>query len=331
MSAASRIKGLLWPLLCTGLLVGGLVYFCDLKQLWQSFSSLDAKSLGLLAGLYLLTQGLRAWRFQVLLETKGCQATWRLSCIVMVHQLGNHLLPFRLGELTFPFLCQRHADIPVAKASSALIQARIQEFYVLGCLFVVALFCQLQGTETIPTGRLAGIGMGVLLLGLLTEIRLPQVLRLAAKGLARFPMPRSLSGERFSSANLSQILEKIALASAQKVAWRTRLLGLLLTSLVWIGMFGLFHATMRSLGHAVHPAQTVLGSSFANLSQLLPINTFGSLGSLEAGWTLGFSLVGIAADRALASALVLHSLVIFLLLAFGSLGYLWLRSSRRLQ
>jgi uncharacterized membrane protein YbhN (UPF0104 family) len=96
------------------------------------------------------------------------------------------------------------------------------------------------------------------------------------------------------------------------------------TVLVWGCLLFLFHEVMRLTGNPTGIAETIVGSSFANGTQLLPINTFGSFGSLEAGWTFGFALMGVPAAAAFASGLVLHVMVVLFLLVSASLGWFWL-------
>ena len=65
----------------------------------------------------------------------------------------------------------------------------------------------------------------------------------------------------------------------------------------------------------------MIGSAIANLTQLLPINSLGSIGTLEAGWTAGFHLAGLPVEVGVATGLLMHSFVILYL--FLITGLFW--------
>ncbi len=70
---------------------------------------------------------------------------------------------------------------------------------------------------------------------------------------------------------------------------------------------------MLMSGVEISFSQSVIGSSIATVIQLLPVNVFGSFGSLQAGWTIGFVMMGVDAKTALMTGLILHLIVIAIL------------------
>jgi uncharacterized membrane protein YbhN (UPF0104 family) len=97
-----------------------------------------------------------------------------------------------------------------------------------------------------------------------------------------------------------------------------------LTGAIWTSLFLLFSETLRLAGHSVGWPATVVGSTLANATQFLPVNTLGSFGSLEAGWTVGFALMGVPAKEAFAAGLAMHSVVFAVLMATALPGWWWL-------
>jgi len=83
------------------------------------------------------------------------------------------------------------------------------------------------------------------------------------------------------------------------------------------------------VGYNLAPASIIIGASGAILSNLLSINPTGSVGTLEAGWVLGFTLVDLEAAVALASGLLFHGLILAYSAIAALLSYLWLRRRRR--
>jgi uncharacterized membrane protein YbhN (UPF0104 family) len=71
-------------------------------------------------------------------------------------------------------------------------------------------------------------------------------------------------------------------------------------------------------------SEVVLGSSLANLTQLLPISTLGNIGTLEAGWVFGFTLLGFDSYRMLTAGIVMHVIVILAAGVYGVLSWVGL-------
>jgi uncharacterized membrane protein YbhN (UPF0104 family) len=62
-------------------------------------------------------------------------------------------------------------------------------------------------------------------------------------------------------------------------------------------------------------SQLLVGATGAIIGNMLPLNALGSIGTLEAGWTLGFSAVGLDSKFAFATGLVFHGIY----LVFGGI------------
>ena len=76
--------------------------------------------------------------------------------------------------------------------------------------------------------------------------------------------------------------------------------------LVWAVLYFIFFLSIRALGVEVGFIQSVAGSTGSVLTNVLPINSFGSFGTLEAGWTGGFMLVGMGKQDAIFTGFGFH-------------------------
>jgi uncharacterized membrane protein YbhN (UPF0104 family) len=108
----------------------------------------------------------------------------------------------------------------------------------------------------------------------------------------------------------------------------------LLTVPQWVGIFAFYAVLARALGldAGVGFVEACFGSSLAVLTNLLPINGFAGFGTQEGGWVLGFGILGVPRDAALATALGVHVVQLFdtLLLGLIALALLaWLWPPRR--
>ena len=79
-------------------------------------------------------------------------------------------------------------------------------------------------------------------------------------------------------------------------------------------------------------SQTIVGATFAVLTKALPLVTVGGLGAHEAGWTVGFMLVGFDKEIAIATGFAVNILTLLSSLVFGlgGLGLLRTNDERRM-
>jgi glycosyltransferase 2 family protein len=277
----------------------GLFYllfsYIDLHQLAELFSrtrwGLWLSGIGFWTIIYLS----RAKRFCALAPRTPYLT---MLCIAAVHNLLLRLLPFRTGELAYAFLVKRAGTAGLGESLFSLLLLRILDSTMVVILFAAALAFH-QGTylgdRTI--GLLAA--SGVALAGIVMILFLVPMLRLGLR-LGRWV----LSGLKLAHrARVSALLQKIGEAvETFAEAQRSTLLQISSLSLVqWLLTFGAFHALMLAFGIPVTLSQTVLGSTAAVVTSFLPIGGIGSFGTLEAGWALGFVLVGLDKEVAISS------------------------------
>jgi uncharacterized membrane protein YbhN (UPF0104 family) len=107
---------------------------------------------------------------------------------------------------------------------------------------------------------------------------------------------------------------------------------LMLSSLaVWVSSFAMLHVLLLGLGVHVASSQTLIGATAATLTSVLPINSLGNFGTLEAGWVGGFLLVGMNPDTALSTGFAVHLQALVYAFVFGLPAWAWvLWQGRRL-
>ena len=83
-----------------------------------------------------LIQWLRAWRFGLMMSGSPQRPERLLIRTAVLLNLFNYLLPFRVGEASFPILMKRHYGMDYSRAAGILILVRLMD----ACT-VVALLC----------------------------------------------------------------------------------------------------------------------------------------------------------------------------------------------
>jgi uncharacterized membrane protein YbhN (UPF0104 family) len=268
--------------------------------------------------IYTCTQAVRTLRIWVAINVANRPAFRRLFAVVALHQFLNHVLPARLGEAGFPLLLKRYSDVPTASAVSVLLMVRLQEMLVLALMVLVAtpLFFTFRQSAAVPwvpiviTCAFAAIAVIVISAGAPHASRLCR--RMLDRQLTAGTSGRARWLERFHGFSL-QLERELATPGPRG----RRVVSFILTAFVWLLTFLLFHQVLQMSGFPVPFTGTVIAASMASLTHILPVNTFGSFGSLEAGWTLGLSLVGIDVKGALATGFVAHVLVLLFLIVLS--------------
>jgi uncharacterized membrane protein YbhN (UPF0104 family) len=261
-------------------------------------------------GLYTLACGARAWR----LRTVGLRApAGTLMAVACVHQALNKVLPLRTGELSYPWLARRTGGQGFGEALIGLAYLRILDLVGVAVLFVGTL--ALDRRSFLGDARMGFAASLALLAGaLVAMIWLLPLLRLAADLTIRVlgPRPRlarvRATIDRFPKLDLPAHLALTALTVAG-----------------WLLIYGTFQALLGAFRIPLGFSRTVLGATAGVIASVQPIQGVGSFGTLEVGWALGMSLVGMDRRAAVASGIGVQLCTFLYAILLGGWGWLALR------
>ncbi|MBW2734247.1 MAG: flippase-like domain-containing protein [Deltaproteobacteria bacterium] len=316
-------KGFWLKLALSVVITAGIVSFLLRYVSWSDLQGLFSR-----ANLWLLTVPptlvlmyfVRAWAFRLLAPTTPLGSMWS---IMAMHNFLLRVLPMRMGELSYAFLVRHTGAVDLGSSLIGLLLIRLLDATVIVVIFAGALLFDsalYYGDASLGLAVAAGgIALGVAMVFALRPLLaagvwcLSVVLRLL--GLQR--RPRVASG----LAKMRETVDTYARYSLRFIFAQA-----CLAALVWALNFLMVYQILRGFGIQASLPQAVLGSTAATLSSLLPVGGIGSFGALEAGWVLGFSLVGFERNVAVASALG-YSLYTFVLMGLFAIVGAWL--SRR--
>jgi uncharacterized membrane protein YbhN (UPF0104 family) len=97
----------------------------------------------------------------------------------------------------------------------------------------------------------------------------------------------------------------------------------------WLTTFAWFAAFLQAIHVPVRYPLVIVGATLATLSKAIPLVTVGGLGAHEAGWALGFRLVGMPLGMAIASGFAVNVLTLFASLVFASSALVYEKSPWR--
>ena len=192
MSASKRLSSWFKSALLTAGAVAALaalIAWAGAGRLEAAFRGIGWRGAAELFAIYAFSQLVRVARYRMMFRgDPRPPGLGDLCAVVSLHQVGNHILPARMGELTFPYLLRRSSGTPVERSLSILLTIRLQEVAVLAGLFVGALVFVgpgMAGHSGASPLRLAGAGIAVIALVAAFEWMLPRMLGAASRWLSR--------------------------------------------------------------------------------------------------------------------------------------------------
>lgn len=276
---------------------------------------------------YVVTNLLRAYRYGVLLHMQGLLTPLRILPEMFALSFLNNVLPSRAGELSFPYFMGRRHAISVGESASVLVASRIFDYVAVASLYV--LFTALEFANL--DARSAQITGGVALLLLLSTTLLaaaPWLLN-TLLGLASW----LLGNSRFQGGATQQLLHgagQQAVATFERIRnWRTYGLTYFWSLLIWLATFAWFGALLSAIGLPQRYPLVVVGATFASLAKALPFITIGGFGAHEAGWTIGFSLIGMETATAISSGFAVNILTLLMSVLFGGVTLFFIGGAQR--
>ncbi len=283
-------------------LVAVLLRYVSKANIVDAISRLTVTQIALSVVMILLTNIMRGLRLSVFLaDAPGARA--QCIAISIIHNFMNHVVPFRMGEAALPVLLNRFKSWKLMDGAVVLLTIRIYDLAAMGLVVIVS------GLFVDVSRRYAFIALVLVGLAVITLVAVrPSRVGRVHSGKAR-------------TGHLEQVLRKVlALNFYQSV------ISLPLISIaIWVMTYIFFYCVVDWLGIDIGFFESVLASTGAVLTNLLPVNGLGSIGTLEAGWSLGYVFFGVDSGNAVASGFIMHAIVILVGMAAAPFCYLYLR------
>lgn len=299
-----------------------LLWLIDWRDVLSLLLGTDPAWLTIGCGWYLLTNLLRAYRFYVLLDADTIRHPLQILPEMFTLSLLNNVLPSRSGELSFPFFMQRRYAISIGDGTATLLLARIFDLLSVILLYLVFAYIELQNLSptTVPIIErvaLAGGAISITLLGA------PWIANFGVQFLAAVLSKMGVHNGAIAKAVLR--LGHDAAAALQRMRRITIYGQTLAWSLaIWLVTFAWFDAFLRAIDVPMRYTLVVIGATFASVAKAIPLVSIGGFGAHEAGWTLGFSLVGMEQSLALSTGVAVNLLTLAVSVVFGGICLLYI-------
>jgi hypothetical protein len=290
-------------LLVTALCLWVLLTPATLQALSRAF--LDARLLPLVLAFMLvaLVQWVRAWRFSIMTTGVLGLPSWLFLRIALQLNFMNFVLPFRLGELSYPVLMKHHFGQGLLHSAGVLMLARLFD---------------LAAVLAILLGAAAVLGMGGGSVG-----NAALVLVATACGLAPFALLLGGQALRPWTMRLRHFGSAAAKLTAGLDALRDRgpaIVAVMLGWAIWLLLGAAAILVAGAVTTSISPGAALLGSAAGSIAFALPVNGIAGIGPAQAAWVAALTHLGVPWDDAVVSALALHAVVLANAVVLGALA-----------
>lgn len=298
----------------------------DLTDAWRRLSPLVLVPT---FGLYVLINQLKAARFRSLLPASERPPFVPLSGVTAAYTMAAVVLPAKIGEASFVLYANQVCGVSATSGLAALVVSRLLDMATLaGGLSLTCFALWLSGAYPgvpwfLAVGSLlALVSSACFFLGARGDLLVISAMTVVRwLGLERLSLGRAILGKS------EQVAGALRYAGGEGRLWR----GALITIPIWLAIFACCALLGRSFGlpRELGFAELAFGSAMAVVGSLIPISAFANFGTLEAGWVIGFEILGVPRDLAAATGLGLHVVQLGCCVVIGLLGHLIMGAARR--
>ncbi len=275
----------------------------EIRGLWDSFRW---ESLILIGFLAVANQGLRYWRWEILLKKAAPSVPVKRPTAIVAFGAGSLLIftPARIGEVAKSIYAQRFFGIPVSKSVSILIAERLADLVVMALLAILGLLLLGDFSHFVMALSLFLSAVAIFIIWGLS-LKWEIITRIARKCLG---------------AKLDQVIHLAS--SSQRLILTPRIVGinLVLGSISWLIEVLIYFLSLWAIGISTDWHLFVIALAVFPLASLGGSLSFlpGGLGATEGGLVaLGILLGGLAEETALMASLISRTAILGVVVLAG--------------
>lgn len=268
----------------------------------EGFRKIDLSLFAVAAGCYVITYPVRSFRIYYMMRDSA--SFKRVLPVCMKHQFFGRIIPFKAGELSLVYLLKKSFGSSAAKGGTVLVLLRLFDAAVMVLSFIIC-------------NRFANVGgwLSYLAVGLFVFVIVFIIVML-------FAFPKIIGflksvGKEKAAEKAEDVAELLKSISPKDFA-----VVFISTVVLWIFVYLSMHFVAAAFFPGLTVMKTVSASFLASVAAFLPVNGLGGFGTTEAGWTLGFSLMGMPESIALTSGVISNLMSFVITVCFGLISFL---------
>lgn len=258
-----------------------IISYIDFKYFFEQIKNINYIFLIFAALSLTVNYYFRGLRLKLIL---GVNNSLKLSAISTIHYLFNRIIPARLGEASLPILFKKHLNIDYKKGISSLLFYRIFDFLLM--LFLLLISLSLVRIENINLSGVILFSISGIILLALSWFYLSKIINLLLKILHKIKIQVKIIKK------IETFLIKIKNYKETKDT-KFMLKIFVYTLINWLIIYLYYYFILLAFTFDIGYFETIFVASVSNFSFIIP-NAVGNIGPFEAGWGLGFYLLGIS-------------------------------------
>ena len=276
--------------------------------------------------LYCVFVATKALRFRELLMID--RSLMQLFPILALYTFWGNLLPMRSGDLSYIYLMKRREQVNGAKSVASLMLASLIDLALLIALMIGTGWLRrshLDGRLSYAALFLAPTLVGVLLLSLIVAACVAPRALVQLTDLCMRPL------RRWNHPLVSWLAEKsrAVMLELTQLRFDWRFVAIWVYSMIGLGVrFGFQCYLVGKMGIQVSVVSLVFALAFTHVFNLLPIQSIGNFGTVEAPFAWALVSFGASTESALVSGFSLHLIILLYCLPLGAYGYAYGRWSK---
>ncbi len=293
------------------ILIWVLIRQINLKDLIQVLSLLYFPAFLAYVACSLLGAGLRAWRYKILLLP--LRISWgNILLVTFIRNLFVDLLPARIGSLSYIYVLNKRLNYSFESATSTFLFSFVFDFLTLSPFLASSIFAVGSGASMISTKPLLIFTLIFFLLIFILFWKISEFILVSTRiyeSLLRILKTRNKEWASKSLDKLKLTVEEIKHIQQRKIYWRVFGLSLLIRLSKYCSLLLLLYALLRSQGYSLQRLslwKTILGTTGAELTSILPVKGLAGFGTWESAWSLTYKLLGFEARIAIISGIGVH-------------------------
>lgn len=297
----------------------------DLSSIPRVITGISPVVLVIGFGLYAFFVFLKASRFKIILRTDKTNKipTLQLYSIIALHTFWSNLLPMRTGDFSYLYLMKTRGSISGTKSIASLMIASIIDVLLLMLTMAVIGFRFREKLNTTLSGMVL---FGIPLIGCAALICLIIAIMFFPDKIHRF-LDRISNILRLEKNRvflwfydkLKQLLQELS-----NISLNLRFAKIVLTSIAIISLrFGMQCYLIKAMHLEIGIMPVIFALAFTGFCNMFPIQSIGSLGAVEAPWTLALIIFSIPKEEAIVSGFSLHIIILIYCAFMGLYGFVY--------
>lgn len=244
-------------------------------------------------------QWIRAWRLSIF--STGQATLPDMDFVAVAGQLNfySFLVPYRMGDLSYPVLAKKLLGHPLAKAAAVLLATRLLDLAAVTSIF---------------------LGIGAILgafRGLSGQLAFAASAGLVIAPLAVFPFIAIIMRTLSRQARLASIVRALQYCADLRSFLPVYLLGYA----IWVQFALAAFLCARAADLQIGAVTAGFGSTASNVAFALPISGIAGLGPSQAAWVVALQSVGVDVHAALVSAMAFYLVTLASACVCGLAGF----------